>query len=112
MYSGNHERLPRAYGVGGLGLPEGLSQMDDEQFQELVDTLRKAASRRDAVKGLVAGVLVSVGVITDAARPARAQNRCKKNGKNCVEAQTLQYIVSGERGGGGNQRRGRRRRRD
>ena len=91
--------------------------MDDEQFQELIAKLKHAANRREAVKGLVAGALVSVGVLTDGPRLARSQSRCRKNGKNCVEAQNLQYTVTGEggtgnQGGAGNQRRGRRRRRD
>ena len=90
--------------------------MDDEQFQELIAKLKHAANRREAVKGLVAGALVSVGVRVDAPRLARSQTRCRKNGKNCVEAQNLQYTVTGEggagQGGAGNQRRGRRRRRD
>ena len=85
--------------------------MDDEQFQELVAKLKHAANRREAVKGLVVGALVSVGVLADAPRLARSQSRCRKNGKNCVEAENLQYIVTGQ-SEAGSQRRGRRRRRD
>ena len=70
--------------------------MDDEQFQELIARLKNASSRRDAVKGLIGGALVSVGIIADPPAQTRAQNRCKKNGKNCVESQNLQYGVTRE----------------
>lgn len=49
--------------------------MDDNQFDRLVQRLTSAPSRREAVAGLVAGALTSVGLTT----VAEAKRRNKKN---------------------------------
>lgn len=70
--------------------------MDAEQFEKLVAKLKSAATRRDALRGLIGGTLISVGLAAPSPE-TRAQNRCKKDGKNCVEAQTMQYAITTRR---------------
>ena len=70
--------------------------MDSEQFEQLIAKLKSVATRRDALKGLIGGALISVGAAVPS-RETRAQNRCKKNGKNCVDAQKMQYVATTER---------------
>jgi len=51
--------------------------MDSKQFDELVARLASAATRRNALKGVVGGALTSVGVIS----VASAKNKGKGKGK-------------------------------
>jgi hypothetical protein len=58
--------------------------MDSKQFDELVARLRAAASRRNALKGLVGGALTSVGVtsVADAKNgKGKRRGQGKKKGK-------------------------------
>ena len=60
--------------------------MDSKQFDELVAKLASAASRRNAVKGVLGGALASVGVTSVAAKnggkgKAKGKGKGKAKGK-------------------------------
>ena len=56
--------------------------MDSKQFDELVSRLASAASRRNAVKGVLGGALASVGVTSVAsAKPGKGKAKGKGKGK-------------------------------
>ena len=60
--------------------------MDAKQFDKLVARLAGAATRRDAVKGVVGGALASVGVTSVAAeKGGKGKRACesKKNKARC-----------------------------
>jgi len=65
--------------------------MDSKQFDELVARLASAATRRNAVKGVLGGALASVGVTSVAAEKGgkgkgkakgKGKGKGKKNGQN------------------------------
>jgi hypothetical protein len=58
--------------------------MDSKQFDELVARLASAATRRNAVKGVVGGALASVGVASVAAEKGgkgKSKGKAKAKGK-------------------------------
>lgn len=54
--------------------------MDDNQFDKLVQRLTSAPSRREAVAGLVAGAITSVGLTSVADAKRQNKNQRDRNG--------------------------------
>ena len=57
--------------------------MDSKQFDELVARLASGQSRRNAVKGIVGGALVTAGVSSAAEVEAKKKNKKNKKNKKC-----------------------------
>lgn len=72
--------------------------MDHKEFDELVARLANAASRRDALKGLVGSSLAAVGITTAASDDAEAKG---KGGKNRGAGKENKGKGSKNRGAGG-----------
>src|SRR5918997_4407114 len=68
--------------------------MDSKQFDELVARLASAATRRDAVKGVVGGALASVGVTAIAT--AKKGGNGKAKGKRACESKKNKARCNGK----------------
>jgi hypothetical protein len=69
--------------------------MDSKQFDELVARLANAATRRDAVKGVVGGALASVGV-TSVASAHGGHGKGKAKGKRACESKKNKARCNGK----------------
>jgi hypothetical protein len=91
------------HGSNGSGEETGVRSMDFKQFDELVARLASAATRRNAVKGVVGGALASVGVSSVASAAKKGKGKAKGNGSGKGKGKGKETSKGGDNGSGNGQ---------